>query len=78
MNNDKLTVDESVLIGRNYWDVPVRVELPAYLRFGRRMDSQLRRLVARWLHAAAPDARGLRQSPREVGARHRRPGGRPR
>jgi hypothetical protein len=65
MNNDKLTTDEDVLIGRNYWDVPVRVELRAYLRFGHWMDSQLRRLVVRWTHAAAPVARGAWQTPHE-------------
>ena len=63
MSNDKLSQDESVLIGRDHWDVPVRVELSAYLRFGRRMDSQLRRLVLRWMHAAAPAARGIRRKP---------------
>jgi hypothetical protein len=59
MSNKQSTVEEGVLIGRNYWDVPVRVEVGAYLRFGRRMDSQLRRLVIQWLHAAAPGARGV-------------------
>jgi len=63
MSSDKPTVDESLLIGRNFWDVPVRVEVSAYLRFGLRMDRQLRRLVARWQHAAAPGARGIRQQP---------------
>ena len=70
MSNDKSTVDGSTLIGRNYWDVPVRVELSAYLRFGHRMDLQLRRLVVRWQHAAAPGARGLRQQQAE---RRRKP-----
>ena len=58
MSNDKLAADDGVLIGRNHWDVPVRVELWAYLRFGRRLDSQLRRLVIRWAHTASPKARG--------------------
>jgi hypothetical protein len=65
MKDNKQTVDESVLIGRNFWDVPVRVELRAYLRFGRWMDGQLRRLVVRWAHAASPEARGAWQEPRE-------------
>jgi hypothetical protein len=78
MNNEELTVNEGVLIGRSYWDVPVRVELPAYLRFGRRMDSQLRRLVARWMHAASPDARGRRLLPGESRHGRRRSGGKPR
>jgi hypothetical protein len=57
MSNHKLITDEGMLVGRNHWDVPVRVELRAYLNFSRRMDSQLRRLVARWAHAASPKAR---------------------
>ena len=59
MSNEKLTTGENVLIGRDHWDVPVRVELRAYLRFSRRMDMQLRRLVVRWVHTAPPSARGV-------------------
>lgn len=59
MSNDKLTTGENVLIGRDHWDVPVRVELRAYLKFSRRMDLQLRRLVVRWAHAASPSSRGV-------------------
>ena len=55
--------DDNVLIGRNHWDVPVRVELRAYLRFGRRMDHQLRRLVLRWAHTAAPHSRNGDRTP---------------
>lgn len=44
---------------RNDWNVPVYVEVEAYLRFSRRMDSQLRRLVARWAGRTA-------RAPREV------------
>ncbi len=54
MSRGKPIGDENVLIGRNHWDVPVRVELRAYLRFGRRLDHQLHRLVLRWAHTAAP------------------------
>ena len=36
MSNHKLIVVDGVLIGRDHWDVPVRVELRAYLRFSRR------------------------------------------
>ena len=54
MSNNKLVTGENVLIGRDHWDVPVRVELQAYLRFSRRLDSQLRRLVIRWSHVASP------------------------
>jgi hypothetical protein len=59
MSNHKLIAGDGVLVGRNFWDVPVRVELRAYLRFNRRMDRQLRLLVIRWAHAAPPRARGV-------------------
>ena len=59
MSNNKLITGDGVFIGRDHWDVPVRVELRAYLRFSRRLDSQLRRLVIRWAHAASPRARGV-------------------
>jgi hypothetical protein len=59
MSNDKLVVTDGVLIGREHWDVPVRVEVRAYLRFSRRLDCQLRRLIVRWAHAASPRARGV-------------------
>jgi hypothetical protein len=59
MNNQKLIVVDGVAIGRAHWDVPVQVEVRSYLRFSRRMDSQLRRLVIGWLHAASPWARGV-------------------
>ena len=58
MSNDKSAAGEGVLVGRNQWDVPVRVELRAYLNFNRRLDGQLRRLVIRWAHTATPRARG--------------------
>jgi hypothetical protein len=60
---------EDVLIGRNHWDVPVRVELRAYLGFGRRMDSQLRRLVARWTRTVSPpyyQTTGVRETPTQA------------
>jgi hypothetical protein len=57
MSNDNFASKDDLLIGRNHWDVPVRVELPAYLRFSRRLDQQLRRLVAHWQHTASPAAR---------------------
>ena len=66
MSNNKSIAGEDVMIGRNHWDVPVRVELRAYLRFGRRMDGQLRRLVLRWAHAAAPQSRALTIEPLET------------
>jgi len=66
MSHNKSAAGEDVLIGRNHWDVPVRVELRAYLRFGRRMDHQLRRLVLRWAHAAAPQSRASTIQPLEA------------
>jgi hypothetical protein len=66
MSDNKSTVGDGVLIGRNHWDVPVSVELRAYLGFGRRMDGQLRRLVNRWAHAASPQARGMAFYPQET------------
>ncbi len=59
MSNHNATTGDNAMIGRDFWDVPVRVELRAYLRFNRRMDRQLRRLVVRWAHAASPWARGI-------------------
>ncbi len=55
--SNKLIANEGVLIRRDHWDVPVRVELRAYLRFSRRMDQQLQKLFVRWSHAASPEAR---------------------
>ncbi len=46
-----------VTIGREYWDVPVRVELRPFSNFTRRMNLQLRHLVERWAENAAPAAR---------------------
>ena len=57
MNHEKSLLNEAIVIGGNHWDVPLRVELRAYLRFSRRMDMQLRRLVVRWSHAATPQSR---------------------
>jgi len=59
MSNHNLIIGDGVLVGRDFWDVPVRVKLRAYLQFNRRMDRQLRLLVARWAHAASPCARGV-------------------
>ena len=66
MSYNKSAADDNVLIGRSQWDVPVRVELRDFLRFGRRMDGQLRRLVIRWAHAAAPQSRALTIQPLET------------
>ncbi len=71
MSHHKLTTDEGMLIGRDHWDVPVRVELRAYLAFGRRMDARLRRLVAKWEHSASPAARAI--AARSNNARRKHP-----
>jgi hypothetical protein len=72
MSDHEPTTDEGVLIGRNHWDVPVPVELRAYLCFGRRMDSQLRRLVTRWAHAASPQSRLLTADKQETNIKRQR------
>jgi hypothetical protein len=71
MADNNATVGDDVLIGRGHWDVPVRIRIAAYLRFSRRMDHQLHRLVARWSHLAPPSMRDItsqaspgRRSPR--------------
>ena len=66
MSHNQSMNDEDVLMGRSHWDVPVRVELRAFLRFGRRMDRQLRRLVFHWAYAAAPHSRGSTIDPIEA------------
>jgi hypothetical protein len=48
-----------MLIGRSDLDAPIRVAFRAYLGFGREIDRQLCRLVARWSHAASPWSRGV-------------------
>jgi hypothetical protein len=37
-------------------DVPIQVPRGPYRRFARRIDRELEKLVARWIHAAAPNA----------------------
>ncbi|MEN6405344.1 MAG: hypothetical protein ABFC77_02620 [Thermoguttaceae bacterium] len=59
MNHRKPIADEPVRLGRKHWDVPVQVDLKAYLRFSRRMARQLRRLVGQWAYTATPTARGV-------------------
>ena len=67
MSKNPPTVVESVFIGREHWDVPLRVELRSYLAYIRRIDSQLRRLVIRWSHTASPAAKKLWDEPRGIG-----------
>ncbi len=59
MNTEQEIPSNGIVLGREHWDVPLRVELRPYLHFCRRLDSQLRRLVVRWSHAASPSARGV-------------------
>jgi hypothetical protein len=59
MSDRESNTDKGVFIGRSHWDVPVPVELRAYLCFSRRMDLQLRHLVTRWARAASLQARQL-------------------
>jgi len=73
MSNKPTTAAEGVLIGREHWDVPVRVELRPYLDFVRRMDCQLRWLAIRWSHAASPAAGSIWDEPRGVGVESRSP-----
>jgi len=57
MNNLEQNLLSFVSIGRDHWDVPVRVELRAYLDFTRHINVQLRRLTERWESRAAPTAK---------------------
>jgi hypothetical protein len=47
MNNLDQNLLNFISIGRDHWDVPVRVELRAYLDFTRRITVQLRHLTER-------------------------------
>jgi hypothetical protein len=64
------TAHGAVHIGREHWDVPLRMGLLEYLTFVRRMDAQLRRFVIRWSHVAPPAARQFIRD-REPNARRR-------
>ena len=61
MKSEKLDFAHAVAIARDHWDVPVRVRWRPYLRFSRRLDDELRKLVARWAHTAAPGTLDLRR-----------------
>lgn len=62
MESDRLQRVYYMPVGRNFWDEPLRVHLKRFKRFDRRMDRQLRKLIARWQHAAAPNAQRLRRN----------------
>ncbi|MGD0382355.1 MAG: hypothetical protein ABSA77_02460 [Thermoguttaceae bacterium] len=57
MNNLEQNLLSFVSIGRDHWDVPVRVDLRAYLDFTRHINVQLRRLTERWESRAAPSTK---------------------
>ena len=61
MKKAKLDLIRAVAIAPSHWDVPLRVPLHPYMRFSRRLDGQLRKLVARWARQAAPNAFALRR-----------------
>ncbi len=61
MKSNKLDFARNVSITRRHWDVPIRVRVVPYVRFIFRLDYELRELVARWIHTAAPNAPGARR-----------------
>lgn len=62
MNNLDQNKLSFVSIGRDHWDVPVKVELRAYLDFTRRINIQLRRLVDRWENKSRPVSKRFHRS----------------
>ncbi len=76
MSNKPATAAKAVLIGREHWDVPVRVGLLPYLAYARSMERQLHGLVVKWSHAAPPAARKCWDQPRGLGLVNRSPPGR--
>ena len=63
MKGQKTSFARSVQFDRVRWNVPLPVAMRSYVRFSRWMDDELEKLVARWSHAAAPNA-----SPRRRGS----------
>ena len=64
MKSEKLGFARAVMIARDHWDVPVRVRLREYLQFCRRLDGQLKDLVARWDHLGTADGSSSRRRSR--------------
>lgn len=62
MNNLNQNSPSFVSIGRDHWDVPVRVELRPYLDFTRRINRQLRRLTERYEKDSRPGFNRLHRS----------------
>ena len=61
MRRSKLDLVRVAAIAPVHWYVPVRVPLHPYMRFSRRLDGQLRKLVARWAHASSPSTQSSRR-----------------
>ncbi|HUT11413.1 MAG TPA: hypothetical protein VMY42_13010 [Thermoguttaceae bacterium] len=61
MKSQKQDFARNVLISRRHWDIPLRVGLRPYFRFTCWLDEELRGLVARWAHTAAPNATRLKR-----------------
>lgn len=47
---------QPIEIGWAHWELPVQVSRNAFTAFGRKLEEDLDKLVARWIHAAAPNA----------------------
>lgn len=62
MESSRLQRPYYMPVGRNFWDEPLKIHLKHFKRFERRMDRQLRKLTARWQHAAAPNTYRARRS----------------
>jgi len=56
MESDKRKASRCVLLGRQHWDEPIRVQVRHYKRFSHKLDRQLQKLVDRWSGLAAPNA----------------------
>jgi len=62
MDSHRLERSYYMPIGRNFWDEPLRIHLKRFKRFDRKMDQQVRKLVTRWQHTAAPNAQRIRRN----------------
>lgn len=62
MESDRTERTHYMPVGRNFWDEPLKLHLKRFKRFDRLMDRELRRLVARWAHTAAPCALRVRRN----------------
>ena len=60
---EHMSAAEHILIGGGPSELPLPVGLDAYELFSRRIDFQLRRLIAQWSYAASPLARAMSETP---------------